>query len=384
MRQDLTAAGAGDLADVLDLDGADLLAGAAGRAGPDLALAQRLRDEVGLFVPLSGFQGAAVREQGHFQVEQDHFGGQGLAAGEGRAGVLAAAAFHAGEGVEIVLPGEIGGLLQAVSVRGLEVDRLEPSARGPLAEKDVERTGEHVKVLRVRDVGDEAGDGDDVGPPGDPDMGGDGLRAEPRLPDDAREPGADEGQPGCFGVPGDGKGLEIEVRRGGQSDESVDDRRIPRRRGVSLGTEDEPPEGQEGDPGHDGDRSGVDEQGEEQPEAGRPEEMEAVEETLQGVVDAHRVERERAVEDEGVHEARGRALTAEGAPLEKDLDEGPAEPPPKAGEPVLGPSGQDDPQPAEEGREKGGGRERDEQNEEDLLCGRQHAGNPFLGSAPPY
>ena len=34
-------------------------------------------------------------------------------------------------------------------------------------EEDVERAGEHVEVLGVGDVGDEAVDGDDVGPPGD-------------------------------------------------------------------------------------------------------------------------------------------------------------------------------------------------------------------------
>ncbi|MCU0243810.1 MAG: hypothetical protein MUE80_03480, partial [Acidobacteria bacterium] len=87
LHQDLAAAGPDDLADVLDLDRALLLAGAAGRAGPDLALREGPRDEPGEGVALLGDERLVSGEKGPFHVEEDHLGRQRLAAGEGRAGV---------------------------------------------------------------------------------------------------------------------------------------------------------------------------------------------------------------------------------------------------------------------------------------------------------
>ena len=102
-------------------------------------------------------------------------------------------------------------------------------------------------------------------------------------------------------------------------DQEVDRRRIPRRRRVGLGPDDEAAEGEEDDAGHDRERGDVDDEGEEQPEAGPAEEIESVEEALERVGDRHRVEGQRAVEDADVHQAgeqhaRRGACSAGGAP----------------------------------------------------------------------
>ena len=351
---------------MLDLDRALLLAGAACRAGPDLALGEGGRDELGKVVPLLRDKRIAAGEQGLLQIEHDHLGRKGLVAGVGRAGVLAAAALHAGEGVEVVLPGEVRRLLDAEDLGFLEVERGQLAARGRTAEEDVERAGEHVQVLGVGDVGDEAVDRDDVGPPGDLEVRGDGFGAEARPSDQAGQPGAEEGPAGRFGVMSDGEGLEIKIGRRGQGDQKVDDRGVPGRRRVGLGTDDETAEGQEDDAGHDRERGDVDGEGEDEAEARAAEEEEAVDEALERVADGHRVEGQRAVEDADVHQPGEEPLAAEGAALEEDFNHGVPEAHPEVPEPVLGGTGQNDPDPADDRAEKGRRRGQDEHDKDDF------------------
>ena len=117
-----------DLADVLDLDRADMHAGAAGRAGPDLALGVSVGNE-GRQVIALGLEVLSPLKEMLLHIEQNHLRRKRLAAGEGRAGVLAAAAFHAGEGVQVVFPGEVGCLFEAEDLGFLEVDRAQLAAR---------------------------------------------------------------------------------------------------------------------------------------------------------------------------------------------------------------------------------------------------------------
>ncbi len=200
-----------------------------------------------------------VRQQMFFQVDEDHLRRQRLVRREGRAGVLAPAALHAGERVQPVLPGKVRGPAEAEALRILEVERGE-GAGGPVApEEEIDRPGEHVEVLGMRHVGDESVDEEDVEPPGKAEM-----RAERRRPgpgrEKAREAPAEEREPGRFRMEGHGGGLEIEVAQRDQDDEGIDRRRISGRRPIGLGPDDEPADGEEKDADEDHDRGRVHEE----------------------------------------------------------------------------------------------------------------------------
>ncbi len=100
--------------------------------------------------------------------------------------------------------------------------------------------------------------------------------------------------------------------------------------------------------------------------------MEAVEESLERVVDGHDVERQGPVEDEDVHESREQALVLERASLKEDLGQGPGRSLRDRVAPGLGPPGPDDPEAADERRQERPGRGQDDEREEDLFQGRQH------------
>ena len=95
-----------------------------------------------------------------------------LARRVGRADVLAAAALGARHRVDHLLPRHVGDRVGAEAHRALvldrEVERLEPAARARAAEPDVDRRRRDVEVLRVRQVGEEADDEQDVRPDEDP------------------------------------------------------------------------------------------------------------------------------------------------------------------------------------------------------------------------
>ena len=226
------------------------------------------------------------------------------------------------------------------------------------------------------DVGDEAVDRDDMGPPGDLEVGGDGRGAHARTADESGQPRTEERPAGRPGIMGDGESLEIEIGHRGQRDQEVDHRRIRACRGVGLGPDDEAAEGEEEDAGHDRERGDVDDEGEDEPEPRPAEEIEAVEEALEGVGDGHRVEGQGAVEDADVHEAGEQALAPQRAALEEDLGHGVDEPRPEVPEPVLGRAGPDDPDPADDRDEERRRRRQDQQGEYEFFRGRQHAGTP--------
>ena len=114
-----------DLIDVFDRHRTDLDAGPARDAVPDRLIGDRVRDQGGLVL------GEHLVAQPH-----DHeLGRKHLAGSKRRACILAAAALGAGEGVEYLLEGQIGGAAGAeadVGVVCLEVEGLKPAARaGP-------------------------------------------------------------------------------------------------------------------------------------------------------------------------------------------------------------------------------------------------------------
>ncbi len=98
-----------ELREVLELDRARGLAVAAGRAGPQRVLADHLADQRRQRVRGggSGENGVALVQQVVLEAVVDPLQRQRLAGEERRAGVLAAAALGAGEGVEPVLPAEV-------------------------------------------------------------------------------------------------------------------------------------------------------------------------------------------------------------------------------------------------------------------------------------
>ncbi len=146
------AAQVDDVIDVLDRDRARLHAGAARHAVPDGFLGHRAGNErvLGLFEHV-----AAQTHDHELRREQ-------LAGRERRAGVLTAPAFGAREGVEHLLPGQVGGrpraeaqIVLALPLGRLEAQRLQAPARRRAPEPDVERGRRDVQVLGVRQVGDE-------------------------------------------------------------------------------------------------------------------------------------------------------------------------------------------------------------------------------------
>ena len=90
-----------------------------------------------------------------------------LAGGPGGADVLAAPALGAGEGVERLLPGEVGhraGAEAHLLLGHVEAERLEAPARTRAREVDVERSRRDMEMLRVGEIGEEADDDQHVRP----------------------------------------------------------------------------------------------------------------------------------------------------------------------------------------------------------------------------
>ena len=117
-----------------------------------------------------GHQRRAVGEHLVAQTHDHELGRQRLAGGERRAHVLATTALRAGEGVEHLLPGQVGRragaeadlLLGNIGI--VEPQRLELAARTRPPEPDVERGRHDVQMLGARQVGQEAEDRDHVNP----------------------------------------------------------------------------------------------------------------------------------------------------------------------------------------------------------------------------
>ena len=165
------AAQVDDVVDVLDVDRALAHAGAAGDAVPDDLLELRASATSGRRrLPSSpGERLRALREEVVADAHDQQLRRQRLVGRVGRAGVLAAAALRARERVHHLLPGQVldrpdaeahvllGRLL-------VEPQRLEPAARARAAEVDVDRRGDDVQVLGVRQVGEEAEDEQHVRP----------------------------------------------------------------------------------------------------------------------------------------------------------------------------------------------------------------------------
>ena len=157
------AAQVDDVVDVLDRDRAGLDAGAAGHAVPDDLVGDRGGDQrrelVGLAPPASS--AGPSREDLVAQAHDQQLRRERLAGRERRAGVLAAPALGAREGVEHLLPGQVGdraGAEAQVLLVGVlvEAQRLEAPARAGAPEPDVDRGGRDVQVLGVGQVGEEA------------------------------------------------------------------------------------------------------------------------------------------------------------------------------------------------------------------------------------
>ena len=110
----LVLAHAKELVEVLELDRARRLAVAAGRAGPErLRADHRVDQRRQLVLRVAGDDQLAALDQVVLQAVVDRLQRERLAGEVGRAGVLAAAAFGAGERIETVLPGEVGGAAHA-------------------------------------------------------------------------------------------------------------------------------------------------------------------------------------------------------------------------------------------------------------------------------
>ena len=96
------------------------------------------------------------------------FGESSLPVAYGGTDVLAAAALRARHRVEHLLPRQVGDRAGAEAQRrlvlGFEVERLQTASSTCLREEDVDRRGRDVQVLRVRQVGEEAEDDQDVRP----------------------------------------------------------------------------------------------------------------------------------------------------------------------------------------------------------------------------
>ncbi len=116
----------------------------------------------------------------HVADAHDQFlGVERLAGVVGRAGLLAAAAFGAGEAVEQVLPAEVLERLEPERrVLVLEVELRQLAARRELAEEDVREGRRDVEVLAERQVAQERRDQRDVAPPQDREARPRGRRGE--------------------------------------------------------------------------------------------------------------------------------------------------------------------------------------------------------------
>ena len=157
---------------MLEPDGARALAVAAGGASPERFLGDDPADErrqVGLAVCEDRL---ALVEKVVLERIVHPLLGEGLAGEEGRAGVLATAAFGAGEGVEGFLPNEVGGRLRAhlhvlggvVGHHGLEVHARHPIERRLAGEEDRRQRRHDVEVLASRQEHEEREHRDHLGP----------------------------------------------------------------------------------------------------------------------------------------------------------------------------------------------------------------------------
>ena len=171
-----------DVVDVLDGDRARLHAGAAGDAVPHRLLGHSVGNERDEIDRPGDAIGTAIASRtrlddrspvGEHLVAQPHdqqLGREHLAGGKGRAGVLAAPALRAGVRVEHLLPGEVGGRAGAEAdvllrdVRVVEGQRLQPSCGPGSPVPHVEGGRGDVQVLGARQIGQEAEDGEHVGP----------------------------------------------------------------------------------------------------------------------------------------------------------------------------------------------------------------------------
>ena len=126
---------------------------------------QSQTDSSGTALGTSGVSAIPLRSSWSRRPMITSFGREQLAGLVGRADVLAAAALGAGERVEHLLPGQVGGgagaeaqVLLALTLLRLEAQRLEPPARCGAPEPDVDRGGGDVQVLGAREVGEERED----------------------------------------------------------------------------------------------------------------------------------------------------------------------------------------------------------------------------------
>ena len=154
---------------MLDQHRAFLLAGAAGDAGPDLVLLDRVADQfLGCrsFAPLLCGCVAHRLIEVFASVDDDHLWIERLTGQKGRALLLAAAALGAGIEVEQVLPRPLGDGAHAVVLGVLEIDRRQLGADpgGQLAEEDVGDGDDDVQVLRARNVREKGQNAEDVDP----------------------------------------------------------------------------------------------------------------------------------------------------------------------------------------------------------------------------
>jgi hypothetical protein len=141
----LVLAHAEELVEMLELDRAGRLAIAAGGAGPERLGADHAADERGSSEAGSADDRLALLEQMVLEAVVDALQRQRLAGEVGRAGVLAAAAFGAGEGIEPVLPGQVAALRTPALHVGLvgrlhqllDVDRRHAVARPAAPEVQV-------------------------------------------------------------------------------------------------------------------------------------------------------------------------------------------------------------------------------------------------------
>ena len=146
---------------------------------------QRTRARAAAVAPAArGHDRPAVGEHLVAQAHDHQLGRQHLAGGERRARILAAAALGAGEGVEHLLPGQLGRVAGAEAdvllgdVGIVEAQRLEPPAGPGAPVPDVEGGADDVQMLGARQVGQEEQDRRYVSPdehplehPGDPVVG---------------------------------------------------------------------------------------------------------------------------------------------------------------------------------------------------------------------
>ncbi len=148
---------------VLELDGARLLAVAAGGACPQRLLAHDVRHE-GRQLALAAHDRPALRQQVMLDAVVHPLLRQRLAGEERGAGVLAAAAFRAGEGVEALLPREVarrGGAdlhrvgVGVVGVQRRQVDRRHGVGRSPAMEVQRRQRGDDVEMLADRQQDEE-------------------------------------------------------------------------------------------------------------------------------------------------------------------------------------------------------------------------------------